>query len=106
MQEYTAKELKDYLDSTDSDVLLLDVREPWEFAICHIQGSRLIPMGQVADAVDELDAEQETVVICHHGRRSEQVANFLEANGFTAISNLVGGVEAWAQEVDTTMAQY
>jgi len=106
MREYTPQELKEYLATSDTDVLLLDVREPWEYELCHIHGSRLIPMGQVQDALDDLNADQEIVVICHHGRRSEQVADFLERCGFAHVANLVGGIEAWSQDIDPSLARY
>ena len=106
MRDYTPKQLKDYLDTTTSDVLLIDVREPWEYALCHIQDSQLIPMGQIQDAIDDLDAGQEIIVICHHGRRSEQVAEFLERSGFDNVANLTGGIDAWAQDVDPSLAKY
>lgn len=106
MREYTPKELKEYLDTSAVDVLLLDVREPWEYELCHIRGSRLVPMGQIQDALDDLNADQEIVVICHHGRRSEQVADFLERCGFAHVANLAGGVEAWSQDIDPSMARY
>ncbi len=106
MHDYTSEELRKHLDTSGSDVLLLDVREPWEYELCHIEGSKLIPMGQIQDALDDLDADREIVVICHHGRRSEQVAEFLERSGFSNVANLAGGLEAWAQEVDPGMARY
>lgn len=86
--------------------LLLDVREDWEFALCHISGAAHRPMNTIAATVSELDAERPTVVICHHGMRSYQVGLFLEREGFADVYNLTGGVAAWANEVDTTMAQY
>ncbi len=86
--------------------LLLDVREPWEFEICHIEGSQLIPMNSIPEKMGELDKARPIVCICHHGMRSWEVASFLEAQGFTQIINLTGGVDAWAQEVDSTMPTY
>lgn len=106
MNYYTATELKQHLDTAETLPLLLDVREPWEFELCHIAGSRLVPMGQIEDALDSLDAEQEIVVICHHGRRSEIVADYLQSSGFKDVANLAGGVEAWAEDIDPTMARY
>lgn len=106
MRDYTPLELKKHLDATPADVLLLDVREPWEYALCHIQGSRLVPMGQIQDVMDDLDADQEIIVICHHGRRSEQVAEFLERSGFSNVANLTGGIDAWSQDVDASLAKY
>lgn len=100
-------ELKQRLDDTSQVApVLLDVREPWEFEICHLDGSQLVPMGSVPDRCTELDAEAETVVICHHGVRSAQVAIFLEQRGFVNVINLDGGVARWATEVDPAMAQY
>jgi rhodanese-related sulfurtransferase len=87
-------------------ILLLDVREKWEFDICHIQASRNIPMGNLPELVQDLDPDTETVVICHHGARSLQVAHYLENNGFNNVINLEGGLDAWARTVDPTMQQY
>ena len=86
--------------------MLLDVREPWEYQYCHIPQSKLIPMGQIMDEIETLQPEQETILICHHGIRSRQVAYYLEQQGFTQVINLEGGVERWAQQVDTTMKRY
>lgn len=85
---------------------LLDVREAWEYDICRIEGSTLIPMSTVPLRVSELDPAAEVVVICHHGGRSAQVGMFLERQGFSQVTNLAGGVAAWAAQVDPRMAQY
>ena len=106
MLEITARELQEYLAITDPPPLLLDVRESGEFAICHIAGSRHIPMNQVPHALEELDPERETIVICHHGMRSARVANYLEQVGFDKVLNLAGGIHAWACEVDPDMPTY
>ena len=106
MRQMSATQLKTYLDKVEQAPLLLDVREPWEFQICAIDNSRLIPMGQIASAASGLNPEQETVVICHHGIRSRSVAHYLERIGFTNVINLQGGVEAWARDVDPHMHTY
>lgn len=106
MRELSAAQLRDHLATAGSDPLLLDVREPWEFRICRIEGSELIPMGQIAASIGKLDPERETVVICHHGIRSRQVAMFLDYQGFADVINLAGGVDAWARDVDRQMATY
>jgi rhodanese-related sulfurtransferase len=107
MQHLTTPELAAWLDSaTRQKPVLLDVREPWEFETCHIDGSLAMPMDIILDKLDELDTEQPIVCICHHGMRSMQVALFLEQHSFTQISNLTGGVHAWAQQVDATMPTY
>ena len=106
MRELSAPELKAWLDTAAEQPLLLDVREPWEFAIARIEGSQLVPMRTLPGKLDELDRQRETVVICHHGIRSRQVCRFLETQGFNRLINLRGGVEEWARHVDNLMATY
>ena len=85
---------------------LLDVREPWEFQLARIAGSELMPMQQVPNKVEEIDRSHPTVVICHHGTRSQQVVAFLERMGFKNLHNLQGGIDAWARQVDSRVALY
>jgi rhodanese-related sulfurtransferase len=85
---------------------LLDVREPWEFEICRIEGSLLVPLREVPMRAAELDPDAETVVICHHGGRSLQAALYLARRGFARVWNLAGGVDAWARTVDPAMRRY
>lgn len=107
MRQISAWELNQYLRKATRSPLLLDVREPWEFQHCHIEGAQLMPMGDVRSVAHELDSGRETVVICHHGIRSFSVARFLENElGFTNIVNLTGGVAAWARDVDQDMPTY
>lgn len=107
MRHITPTELSDWLtDAARARPLLLDVREPWEYQLCHIAGSQLMTMATVPARLGELDTDAETVLICHHGGRSAQVAMFLERQGFARVINLEGGVAAWAALVDPTMAQY
>ena len=105
MQQLSPTDVRRLLDSDDPP-LLLDVREPWEFGVCAIDGSVNLPMGAVPGAADGLDRDRETVVICHHGMRSQQVGLFLERAGFSKVINLTGGIDAWAREVDPAMATY
>lgn len=107
MQTLTAPELAVWLaDTSRQKPVLLDVREPWEFQTCHIEGSTPIPMNAVPARLQELDEDAPIVCICHHGGRSASVAAFLERNGFTKVINLAGGVHAWAQQVDNSMPTY
>lgn len=107
MRQMTPVELSDWLaDPLRDKPVLLDVREPAEFAICRIEGSLLMPMGTVPTRLPDLDPDAEIVVICHHGARSAQVCMFLERQGFSQVRNLAGGVAAWAAQVDPGMAQY
>lgn len=107
MRQISASELNHYLAKTAHPPLLLDVREVWEYERCRIEGSQLMPMGNVRGKAHELDPARETVVICHHGIRSFSVARFLEKElGFSNVLNLTGGVAAWAREVDSDMPTY
>lgn len=104
MRDMSPNELATHLE--DHQPLLLDVREPWEFRICHLDHSQLVPMGEIHQHLQGLDKQRETVVICHHGIRSRQVAMFLEYQGFENVINLSGGVSAWARDVDCDMPTY
>jgi rhodanese-related sulfurtransferase len=99
-------ELKQRLENGNCSLQLLDVRQPWEFSICHIDGSQLIPMHEIPSRLEQIDPEQELVVICHTGMRSQQVCLYLRHAGFENVLNLTGGVHAWATQVDPTMATY
>lgn len=107
MQQISAPELAAWLaDSNRPKPLLLDVREPWEFELCRIDGSQLMPMQTVPANIEALEPETDIVTICHHGMRSAQVAGFLARQGFTRLFNLSGGVAAWAAQVDPKMPTY
>lgn len=82
---------------------LLDVREPWEVAIGHIPGSICIPMHEIPGRLAELDAAAAIIVMCKAGGRSQRAAEFLAARGFGAVSNLRGGLEAWARDLDPNL---
>ena len=105
METISPTELKTRLDAGDPTVVL-DVRESWEYDTCHIDGSQACPMSEFREHMDGLDRDAYTVVLCHHGMRSQQVAEFLDRSGFPNIANLEGGIDAWAQEVDPEMARY
>lgn len=104
MQRFDAHQLADYLQRNTPS--LIDVREPWEFDICHIAHSQLIPMGQVPSKLELFHESPEYVIICHHGIRSLQVINFLAHHDILNTINLDGGVEAWARKVDIDMPVY
>lgn len=86
--------------------LLLDVREPVEVATCAIPGSRHVPMRQIPEALPDLPRDRLILVQCHHGGRSLRVTQFLRANGFTQVSNVAGGIDAWSQQIDPTIPRY
>lgn len=84
---------------------LLDVREGWELDIASVAGVQHIPMGEVADRIAEIARDREVVVMCRSGRRSLEVAKYLQQNGFNAV-NLAGGVLAWSRDLDATIPTY
>src|ERR1700691_2074425 len=107
MQQLSPQQLKDWLaDASRPGPLLLDVREPWEFACGHISQSVSVPMQSLPARLAELTPDAPYVLICHHGARSQQVAMFLERNGFTDTFNLQGGVDAWSRSVDPAIPVY
>jgi rhodanese-related sulfurtransferase len=88
--------------------LLLDVRNPDEYATAKIDGATLIPMGELQSRLGELEPHKNgrIVVHCHHGGRSLRVTNFLKQQGFTQVQNMAGGIDAWSQQVDSSVPRY
>lgn len=86
--------------------LVLDVREAGELAVCALPDARHIPMGEIPARLDEVPADREVVVMCHHGVRSMQVTRFLRHMGYDRVRNLAGGIDAWAARIDPEMARY
>ena len=84
--------------------LLLDVREPAEVASAAITGSQHLPMRQIPEAMVDLPRDRQILVLCHVGGRSLRVTQYLRANGFDKVSNVAGGIVAWAEQVDPTLA--
>lgn len=87
-------------------LLLLDVREGYEWQIGHIAGARHIPLGELPRRIGELDSHDRIVTYCHHGMRSFQAAEFLLSSGLTNVRSLEGGIDAWAREVDPAVQRY
>ena len=103
--QLTATELQKKIQVTEN-LLLLDVREPFEYQYAKITGSVLIPINKIQQRLNELNPQQQTVVICHHGIRSQQVAEFLDYSEFTQLYNLIGGIDSWSLECDALVARY
>jgi rhodanese-related sulfurtransferase len=106
MQQLAATQLASLLQQADPAPILVDVREPWEFALCHIAGSVHIPLSDLPARLTELDPSRAITLICHHGVRSEMAAGFLERHGFSDVANLTGGIAAWADQIEPDMARY
>ena len=101
----TPQELKSRLDQKDP-VVLLDVREQWEYDLAKIDGSVLIPLAALPHSLSRLDRNAEIIATCHHGMRSADATGFLDQQGFTKAKNLVGGIDAWSAQVDGTVPRY
>ena len=91
-----------------ADFLLLDCREPDEYAMVNIAGAKLLPMGELAARVEELTPyrDRRIVIHCHHGGRSLRVANWLRGQGFEQAQSMAGGIDEWAVEIDPSLARY
>jgi len=105
VKQVSATELKTRIQNKEAP-FLLDVREPNEFQYASIENSVLIPLNQIPQRLGELDPQQEIVVICHHGMRSQQAASYLVHSGFINIKNLTGGIDAWSCHCDSSVPRY
>jgi len=103
--EITAEELKAKLENGEN-IILIDVREPHEYEINRIHGSKLIPLSKLPEMVNELDQTSEIVLYCKMGGRSARAVQFLRELGFTRVKNLAGGIDAWIEKVDPNMPKY
>jgi molybdopterin/thiamine biosynthesis adenylyltransferase/rhodanese-related sulfurtransferase len=101
----TPTELAGTIERGD-DVVLLDVREPWEASIASLPEALLVPLGSLESVIDKLDPAEDFVVYCHHGVRSESALRILRRHGFEHAKHLAGGIDAWAREQDPEMARY
>ncbi len=105
IEEITVDELKTQLDS-GAQITLVDVRRDNELDICRLKNAVHIPLHLLPVRFTELDRETPLVIFCHHGARSQQAVCFLVEKGYKDVRNLMGGIEAWATLIDTTMARY
>ena len=101
--EVEVLELKKMLKN--NEVVLLDVREPYEVEICNVKGSLFIPMNEIPQNIEQLEKEKRYAVICHSGVRSLYVSNYLNSLGYSTL-NVIGGIERWATDVDKNMQRY
>ena len=90
----------------DAPPLIIDVREPWEYGLAHIEPSELIPLSELPDRVHTLDPTRPYALLCHHGMRSEMAANWLAQQGFQHLVNIEGGIDAWSMHVNPDSPRY
>ena len=89
-----------------TDVVVLDVREPWEWDICHFPEAKLIPLKELPNRLNELDSSKEMIVHCRSGGRSAKAVDLLRKSGFPKAKNLKGGILGWADKVDPSFQKY
>ena len=102
--EITVAELKQRMDR--GHVNLIDVRDAHEYEICRISGSRLLPLREIPDRVNEFNLTDEYIFHCHTGVRSARAVSLLRELGFKRVKNLKGGIDAWAAEIDASIPRY
>lgn len=105
VKELSVEELKASIDAGDSP-LVIDVREGWELEVSSLPFARHLPMGQVADRINELDPDAPIIIMCRSGGRSLQIGRFLESRGFRSVANLTGGILAWGERIDPSLRPY
>ncbi len=106
LNEKEPLEVQAMLDEKKSNIMLVDVREKWEFDLCHIPDSIHIPVSDIVLRMSELQKSDPIILICHNGRRSLNIGLELIDKGFNNVINLKGGVDQWADDIDNTMAKY
>jgi len=103
--EVAPSEVKQSLDRGEK-VLFVDVREPWEHQLCRIEGSQLIPLGQIAANLPTFENAESVVVFCHSGRRSLDAAAWLRSQGVPSARSMAGGIDRWSREIDPSVPRY
>ena len=103
--QITPSDVKSLLNRNEN-LLLVDVREPWETQLCSLPGAQLIPMGAIPANLQKLDVEGDVICYCHHGVRSLDVAVWLRSQGVTGAKSMTGGIERWSAEIDPTVPRY
>ena len=104
--EISVAEAKRLLGESPCGVMLIDVREPFETEIAAVKGAELIPMRQIPEHARSLPRDEHLLIMCHHGGRSMKVTEYLRAQGYTAVSNIAGGIDAWAEQIEPGMPRY
>jgi len=103
--EITPADVKARLDRGEK-LFLVDVREPWEYEVCRIEGAQLVPLGTLAANVNALPDSEEVICYCHHGMRSLDAAAWLRLQGVARAKSLAGGIERWSLEIDPSVPRY
>jgi len=103
--EITPADVKARMDRGEQ-LVLIDVREPWEHQVCRIEGAKLVPLGSLAASLQTLPDVDEVICYCHHGMRSLDAAAWLRFQGIEKAKSLAGGIERWSVEIDPKVPRY
>ncbi|HEV2341451.1 MAG TPA: rhodanese-like domain-containing protein [Candidatus Acidoferrales bacterium] len=103
--EIEPRDVKALLDNGEK-LLFVDVRESWEHHLCKIEGSRLIPLGQLASNLPAFESAEDVVLFCHSGRRSLDAAAWLRSQGIVSARSMTGGIDRWSREIDPSVPRY
>jgi rhodanese-related sulfurtransferase len=103
--EITPAEMKARIERGEN-LVLIDVREPWEHELCRIEGAKLVPLGSLAASLNTLPDVEEVICYCHHGMRSLDAAAWLRFRGFAKAKSMAGGIERWSVEIDPRVPRY
>ncbi len=104
--EITVSEASQLRASAPDRVVIVDVRESFEIDICKVEGAQHVPMRQIPEHLETLPKDKHLLILCHAGGRSRRVTEFLRARGFEAVSNIAGGIDAWAEQIEPGMRRY
>ena len=104
--EVSVHNARELLQNRAGSCRVIDVREPHEWQICHIEGAQHIPMRQIPEVAGDLPRDEHLLICCHHGGRSLRVTQYLRSLGFDAVTNIAGGVDAWSREIDPSLLRY
>ena len=100
------EEARGLLDAKPAGAVLIDVREPYELAICSIAGAEHIPLRDLPRRLSDIPGDRHLLMLCHHGSRSRNATEYLRAQGIPAVTNVAGGIDAWARRIDPSLARY
>lgn len=104
--ELPVTDAKHALEAAPAGTAIIDVREPYEVEICRVPGALFIPMRQIPASLGTLPRDKHLFILCHHGSRSMNVTQYLRANGYPAVTNIAGGIAAWADQLEPKMQRY
>lgn len=106
MRQLSPQQVLELIEQTENKPVLIDVREDFENEFCTIDQSINIPLRKIPEAAEELDPQQEYILVCHHGMRSQRAGMIMASQGFDKLINLVGGIDAWACNIAPEMKRY